>query len=67
MTLIEFTLHDDRKVSVNADLVAYVVAVGGNTSIPLTRIIMSGAGEPVDVRESPGTVSRMLQSKPYQQ
>ena len=67
MTLVEFTLHDDRKVSVNPDFVAYVVAVGGNTSIPLTRIIMSGTGEPVDVRESQSAVSRLLQSKPYQQ
>ncbi len=61
MKLIELTLHDDRKVFVNPYRVSYVVTVGGNASIPLTRIIMAGSPEPVDVRETAAAVTRMLE------
>jgi len=64
MRVLELTLHDDRKVLVNADRVAYVVGVGGNASIPVTRIVIAGNVEPVDVRESVGAVGRLLMADP---
>jgi hypothetical protein len=60
MRLVELTLHDDRKVLVNPDRVAYVVPVGGNASIALTRIVMVNTAEPVDVRETQAAVDRLL-------
>lgn len=64
IVLVELTLHDDRKVLVNPKEVAYVVSVGGNASIQLTRIIMSRVGEPIDVRETQAAVARLLQGQP---
>jgi hypothetical protein len=65
MRILELTLHDDRKVLVNADRVSYVVPLGGNTSIPLTRIVMGGNAEPIDVRETQIAISRLLQGGTY--
>jgi len=64
MNLLELTLHDDRKVMINADHIAYVVPVGGNASIPVTRIVMTGTPEPVDVRETQAAVFRMMLGRP---
>lgn len=60
MTLVELTLHDERKVQINVDLVAYFTPVGGNTSVSLTRILMTGCVEPIDVRETVATVASRL-------
>lgn len=63
MTLVEFTLHDERKVLINPALVAYLLPIGGNSSIQLTRLIMVSGVEPVDVRESVPFVSKTLQNR----
>jgi len=59
MRPFELTLHDDLKVVVNPRHIAYITSIVVGAS-SMTRILMSGVSDPIDVLEKYDDVSRWL-------
>ena len=61
MELINLKLHDGRIVTVNVEHIAYFLTLNPDGPNMVTRILMSGCPEPIDVLESQDTLRKMLQ------